>query len=188
MPSTSWLLNHPSYNRYSYAADPNVPGELTRVTATEATAETCAHLAADSRPRRVQAHPYGAVVLCDGERRVRFDPWRETMPKYLTAKQAVDLHLLASAVVPARLVDVGSGYGPEVQGSSLVRIPPAATNRLVRHGYLALGGDGQVVVSLAGVVALEWRHCKITGVELGVWADVIAEAVVDTLTPHNSDD
>ncbi|WP_327594663.1 hypothetical protein [Streptomyces chartreusis] len=185
MPSTSWLLARASYNRYAYSTDPMVPGELTRATAAQATAETRAHLAADSRPRRIQAHPYGAVILCDGDRRVRFDPWQEAMPKYLTAKQAVDLHLLASATVPARLVDVGSGYGPEVQGSSLVRIPPAATNRLVRHGYLALDGTGQVVLSLAGVVALEWRHCKTTGVEPGQWADLIAEAVVDTLTPDD---
>jgi hypothetical protein len=185
MPHTTWLLNSPSYNRYAYSTDPNVPGELTRVTAGEATAEARAHLAADSRPRRIQAHAYGAVVLCDGDRRVRFDPWPEAMPKYLTAKQAVDLLLVAAAEVPPRLVDVGSGYGPQVQGSSLVRIPPAATNRLVRHGYLALADDGRVVVSLAGLVALEWRHCKTAAVPAGQWADVIAEAIVDTLTPDD---
>ncbi|WP_411092279.1 hypothetical protein [Streptomyces sp. 049-1] len=185
MPATSWLLARPSYTRYAYAEDRNVPGELTRVTAAQATTEARAHLAADSRPRRVQAHPYGAVILCDGDRRVRFDPWQEVMPKYLTARQAADLLLVAAAEVPPSLVDVGSGYGPQVQGSSLVRIPPAATNRLVRHGYLALDDTGQVVVSLAGVVALEWRHCKTAGVPMGQWADVIAEAVMDALTPDD---
>ncbi|MGW3971173.1 hypothetical protein ACWEFD_17975 [Streptomyces ardesiacus] len=183
MPATSWFLARPSYTRYAYTTNPNDPGELARVTASQATAETRAHLATDSRPRRVEAKAYGAVTLCDGDRRVRFDPSPDTMPKHLTAKQAADLLLVAAAQVPPRLVDVGSGYGPQVQGSALVRIPPAATNRLVRHGYLALDDDGQVVLSLAGVVALEWRHCKTTNVAPSAWAYAIAEAVVDALTP-----
>ncbi|MEV0016656.1 hypothetical protein [Streptomyces tendae] len=185
MPATSWFLGRPSYTRYAYSTDPNVPGDLTRVTASQATAETRPHLAADSRPRRVEAQAYGAVTLCDGDRRVRFDPCPDTMPKYLTAKQAADLLLVAAAEVPPRLVDVGSGYGPQVQGSTLVRIAPAATNRLARHGYLALADDGQVVLSLAGVVALEWHHCKAANVAPAAWAYAIAEAVVDTLTPDD---
>lgn len=180
MPSTFWLLNRPSYTRYAYATDPNVPGELTRVTATQATAETRAHLAADSRPRRIRAHGYGAVVLCDGDRRVRLDPCPDTMPKHLTARQAADLLLIASDIAPARLVP--EDRGPAVHGA-LSRIPPAATNRLVRHGCLAVVDDDQVIVSLAGVVALEWRHCKNTRAPSDEWADVIAEAVTDTLTP-----
>ncbi|MGX1301379.1 hypothetical protein RKD35_002867 [Streptomyces albogriseolus] len=183
MPATTWLLARPSYTRYAYAEDRNVPGELTRVTAAQATAEARAHLAADSRPRRVQAHPYGAVVLVDGDRRVRLDPCPDTMPKYLSERQAADLLAVALTEGTPRLVDVGSGHGPEVQDGVLVRIPPAATNRLVRHGYLAVDDGGRVAVSLAGVVALEWRYCRTTQVPQGEWADVIAEAVVDALTP-----
>ena len=38
MPATTWFLARPSYTRYAYTEDRNVPEGLTRVTAAQATA------------------------------------------------------------------------------------------------------------------------------------------------------
>jgi hypothetical protein len=175
MPTIDVLAARASYYRHDHHG-------LTRLTAAQATAEIRAHVARDPRNRSTEAAPYGAVILHQGARSVRLEPWRNAMPKYLTAAQADQLTALAHATDPARYVEEAAGLAACTSG---VRIPPAATNRLVRHGYLC-SLDGIVSVSLAGVFALTWRYLKTSGdVPADEWGGVIAESLVDTFTPED---
>ncbi|MGW3308254.1 hypothetical protein ACWDG9_16900 [Streptomyces sp. NPDC001073] len=171
------LAARPAYNQSIHATDPNVPsGDLTRVTAGEATTAVREHFARDGRLRSVEAAPYGAVILRQAGRSVRFEPWPDVMPKRLTARQADDLVLLGQSVQRPRLVFDAKG---PVISAGFSRIPPAATERLIEHGWVATDGrdDSTVGISLAGVVALTWRHCKTTNVPARLWAEAIAEDV-----------
>ncbi|MFE7933394.1 hypothetical protein ACFU6S_32675 [Streptomyces sp. NPDC057456] len=182
MPATAFLARRPVYRRHELNTDPNRVGEVTGSTAAAATEEARAHLARDCRPRRIEVTGYGAVILRDGDRRIRFEPCADVLPKLLSVRMAEDLVLVGTSAAGTRLVAESRGLAVH---AGFHRIPPAATNRLVRHGWLATGGgDGAAVaVSLGGVVALEWRSCKTTGVPVSEWADVIAEAVTDHFRP-----
>ncbi|MEV6403881.1 hypothetical protein AB0M58_13175 [Streptomyces bobili] len=177
MVTLAQLAARTAYYQSVHATQPNVPpGDLTRVTAVEATTTVREHFARDGRQRSVEAAPYGAVILRQAERSVRFEPWPDAMPKRLTARQADDLVLLGQSVQKPRLVF--EAKGPIIH-AGFTRIPPAATERLIEHGWVATDGrnDSAVGISLAGVVALTWRHCKSTNVPARLWAEAIAEDV-----------
>ncbi|MGX1514004.1 hypothetical protein [Streptomyces collinus] len=184
MPETGFLLARPSYRRHLSTA----PGETTAVTATAATAEVRAHLALDSRARRIEAAEDGAVVLRDGDAGIHLAPCADTLPRYLSAGMADQLLAVGAPGARARLTYERARGLVVIAGTH--RIPPAATNRLVRHGYLAAGpldhrGGVPVAVSLAGVIALEWRHARATGVPAAEWPAVFAEAVADRFAPED---
>jgi hypothetical protein len=67
VPTLAQLAARPAYSRSTHPSDPNVPGDLTRVTAAEATAEIREHFACDGRLRSVEAAPHGAVILRQAE-------------------------------------------------------------------------------------------------------------------------
>lgn len=159
--------------------------DLVRISATEATALVREHLAQDGRLRNVEAAPYGALVLRGAEASTRLEPCTFTMPKGLTRRQAEDLALIARAGERARLrLDPRAGV---VVQAGPTRIPPAATERLVERGWLATSGtpDAPVSLSVAAVVALEWHALDEAGaIPAAHWPGIIAETVVDVLSPE----
>lgn len=181
MPTIAVLASRSSYRRHVGNVDPMIRGELTGVTAAQATAEIRELVARDRRNRSVRATEYGAVILHKGDDRIRLEPVPDAMPKMLSAAQAAQLLDIATATDPAHFV-------PEPAGITICtrwrRIPPAATNRLVRHGWVCKI-DGIVTVSLPGVVALTWRDLRTSGVTAGQFADLIAESLVDSFTPED---
>lgn len=181
MPVIAVLAARPSYRRHFSNVNPNVPSELTSVTAAQATVEIREHVARDRRNRSVRATEYGAVTLHQGEHRIRFEPVPDAMPKLLSAAAAGQLLDVAQATDSASFVDEAAGI---TLCTRWVRIPPAATNRLVRHGWICKIGD-VVSVSLPGVFALAWRDCRTSGVPAGQFADLISESLVDAFTPDD---
>lgn len=179
------LATRPTVSLFALPSDPNAPGwRREDLTAGAATGILLDHLARDSRPRSVQAEPYGAVILDQGDERVTLDPHPHAHPKHLTARQAEDLLIVARAGKAARLA-LEPHNGMTVR-AGVHRVPPAATSSLVTRGWLATRGrHGSVVrVSLTGVVALQWRSLKADRVPAARWAEDIAEAVVDHFAPE----
>ncbi|WP_309317430.1 hypothetical protein [Streptomyces salinarius] len=162
MPETGFLATRPVHHRHSMA-----PAAAEEVTAAAATAETREHL---GRGHHVEATADGAVLLV--ETGISFEPFPVALPRFLSADMAAQLLLVATG--PARAVRAARGLAVEVAGGV---VPPAAMNRHVRHGYLAVGLDCVVTLGIAGAVALEWRRCRSAGVPAGQQGDRITAAV-----------
>jgi hypothetical protein len=173
-----------SYRTYTYNTDPNVPGIQGLATVAEATELVRAHVAADSRLRSTAATPYGAVILHQGDTHIRLEPGIDARPQRLTGRQADDLLLIGRVQDRAKVVWEPAKGWATVQGG-VWRIPAVSTERLVRRGWIATeGADGALVtVSLAGVVALQWRYLKGERVSSTArWAEDVAEHVVDVFS------
>lgn len=96
---------------------------------------------------------------------IRHEPWRETMPARVTARQAADLAIIAARVgrsVPAALNPRKDGALQVYAGWNAV--PPAATERLMRRGWIVTrGNEGDTVtVSVAGYLAMAAHTCDTT--------------------------
>jgi hypothetical protein len=162
MPETGYLTTRPVHHRHSMA-----PAAAEDVTAAAATAETRAHLA---RGHRLVATADGDVLLV--ETGISFEPFPAALPTFLSADMAAQLLLVTAG--PARVRRTARGLVVDATGGV---VPPWATNRHVRHGYLAVDQEGTVTVGLAGAVALEWRRCRSAGIPAGAQGDRIAAAV-----------
>lgn len=171
-----------SYRRYHHDPDPNLrgSGRLPNLTPLDATRLARTHFTAYPSLRSIQAETYGALTLLQGNRRIRLEPGADARPSLLTQRQADDLLLIAQVGDRAR-IRIHPGQGAAV-GAGMHRIPPAATERLIGHGWIATTGVDRAVVrvSLAGTVALTWRSCRVQGVPVDGWAAAIAESVYDT--------
>lgn len=170
-----------SYSTYAYSTDRNIPGVQGRATVAEATELVRVHVAADGRLRNTEVTNHGAVIVHQGDRHVRLEPGLDARPQKLTKRQAEDVRLI-SLTPDARLVHE-PGKGWTVQGG-FTRIPPAATETLISHGWIATdGADGSPVrVSVAGLVALTWHYLKTSGAPTAHIGEEIAESIVDTLS------
>lgn len=170
-----------SYGTYTYNTNRNIPGVQGRMTVAEATELVRAHVAADSRLRSTEVANHGAVTLHRGDTHVRLEPGLDARPRLLTQTQAEDLLRIADTQSEARLIEEPKGW--TVQGG-VWRIPPGATEGLIRRGWIATDGTDRapVVVSLAGLVALHWRYLKAEGAPAGRFGEEIAEALVDVLS------
>lgn len=172
------LAARPAHRRYVLHTDKNIPSDIGWATAAEATAELRAHLAVRARNDRVDVDPNGCVWLNHEDRRILLEPLLDALPKRLTARQAADLVLIASARGRARYA------ADESVTAGVTRIPPAATERLLQRGWIE-ETDGTVGVSLAGIVALEWRFHKTEATPVAYWGDQIAETLVDVFAPED---
>ncbi|WP_406463010.1 hypothetical protein OHB07_16295 [Streptomyces sp. NBC_00111] len=170
-----------TYRRYHHDPDPAIGGttRLPNLPATSADRLVRAHFQTNPTLRSIQATPYGALTLLQGNRNISLEPGANIHPKQLTSQQAEDLLLIAQVGRRAHIA-VLAERGPVIE-AGLTRIPPAATARLVRHGWAATTGTDRapVAVSLAGTVALAWRACRYQRVPADGWAAQIAEAVFD---------
>ncbi|MGS2592100.1 hypothetical protein [Streptomyces hebeiensis] len=172
-----------SYRKNIYNIDPNIRGAaMTLSPMSEATELVRQHVAAYGGPRAIGAEPYGAVTMSQGDTRIRMEPGMDARPSLLTRRQADDLLLLAYSATGARVAHEQAKGWTIHAGFS--RIPPAATENLVKHGWVVTTGtDGaSVTVSLAGIVALTWRHCKTAKIPNSQWGDAIAESVYDAFS------
>jgi hypothetical protein len=171
-----------SYRRYHHDPDPNHrgSGRLPSLNQLDASRLARIHFTAYPSLRSIQAETHGAITLLQGNRHIRLEPGPDSRPSLLTQRQAEDLLLIAQVGDRARIT-VTSAQGTAVD-AGLHRIPPAATERLIGHGWIATTGfeGAPVGVSLAGIVALVWRASRVQGVPVGAWADAIAEALRDT--------
>jgi len=173
-----------SYRRYTFDPDPNIPGRpQPPLTVTDATNLARVHFRAYPSLRSITTETWGAITLLQGNRHIRLEPGQDARPSLLTARQAEDLLLIAE-VGERAAITLLPGRGPAID-AGLHRIPPAATERLIGHGWVATTGrvGARVEVSVAGTVALTWRACKTSRVPSGQWADAIAESVYSAYAP-----
>lgn len=172
------------YHRTHHDPDPTLPGtlRLPNLTPLDATNLTRIHLRAYPTLRSIRAEPHGEITLLQGNRHIRLEPGTDAHPSHLTDRQAEDLLLICGVGDRAHIV--ATGRGPAID-AGLHRIPPAASELLARHGWIATAGASgdPVAVSLAGTVALAWRSCKAAGVPSGEWAVEIAESVYGVYAP-----
>ena len=172
-----------SYKRCTFDPDPNIPGQrLTSLTIADATNLARVHFRAYPNLRSITAEPHGAITLLQGNRHIVLESGMNALPKLLTHRQAEDLLLIAAVGARAKIT---AAHGGAYIDAGLNRIPPAASERLIRHGWITTTGvDGATVaVSLAGTVALTWRACKTQNVPRAEWADAIAEGVHSVFAP-----
>lgn len=170
-----------AYRTYTWRTDQTAPGVQGRATVAEATERVRRHVLADGRPRSTEVANHGSVTLHQGAWHVRLEPGLEARPPKLTKRQAGDLLLIAHNS-SARLVHE-KDKGAAVH-TGMDRIPPRATETLIEHGWIVTDGtDGAaVVVSLAGLIALEWRELRSLGGSAAHLGEEIAEALVDVFS------
>jgi hypothetical protein len=173
-----------SYHRYTFDPDPNIPSRrFTNLAVADATNLARVHFRAYPSLRSITAEPYGAITFLQANRHIMLQPGMDARPSLLTARQADDLLLIAGVGSRARITLL-PGRGTAID-AGLHRIPPAATERLIKHGWIATPGrDGAAVeVSLAGTVAMAWRACRGLGVSGERCAGEIAESVHSVYAP-----